>query len=235
MGPIFDTCDLPVSHPKYQGKYEDHVPIDLPLWYCTMSKPMYPDAQDVLNFAYAQPGANVIGTLGKRAGLDISELYTKVLRLHTFPDARSWVHIAPTYQATEAAQGIPGRVEFVAVDTDRTFTEYYLVERPFFNVPYIFVIAVFDDGLGRDGGTHSYIRPEGAYFDSLRARGYSASDFNTEVKPSMFHYMRNTDVTGSNGALLETKVDEPNGPRHAALWWPWIESRGLYWRWWRLP
>ena len=26
--------DLPIYHPKFEGKYDDHVPIDLPLFYC---------------------------------------------------------------------------------------------------------------------------------------------------------------------------------------------------------
>ena len=26
--------DLPIFHPKFEKKYEDHDPIDLPLWYC---------------------------------------------------------------------------------------------------------------------------------------------------------------------------------------------------------
>ena len=26
--------DLPIFHSKFGGKYEDHVPIDLPIWYC---------------------------------------------------------------------------------------------------------------------------------------------------------------------------------------------------------
>jgi len=26
--------DLPINHPKYNGKYDDHVPIDLSHWYC---------------------------------------------------------------------------------------------------------------------------------------------------------------------------------------------------------
>ena len=60
---------------------------------------------------------------------------TNVIRLHTFPDARSWVNIAPTFIDTEAAEEMKGRIEFIAVDSSsRIFTEYYLVERPFFNV-----------------------------------------------------------------------------------------------------
>ena len=31
---FLNWIDLPIFHPKFDGKYEDHDPIDLPLWYC---------------------------------------------------------------------------------------------------------------------------------------------------------------------------------------------------------
>jgi len=72
--------DLPISHPKYKGKYAKHEPIELPNFYCTMSENDYPYAKQAMNFAFNQPGANKIGPLGKRAGLDVKENYTNVLR-----------------------------------------------------------------------------------------------------------------------------------------------------------
>ena len=70
------------------------------------------------------------------------------------------------------------------------------MERPFFNVKNCyFMVAVYDDGLGKDG-THSYMRPEGVYdCNSLLAGGFKESEFNTpEVKPpsSLFYYNRNS-------------------------------------------
>ena len=148
--------DLPITHAKYGGKYDSHVPIVLPHWYCTMSENEFPNAQDAIKMAFAQPGANVIGPLGKRAGLDIKELYTNVLRLTPFPDARAWVNV-----------GDDTNVDWRAVDTRKTKAEYYLYERPFFNVPYLFVTAVFDDA----NGDFSYVRPDGAYYRHLVNRG----------------------------------------------------------------
>jgi hypothetical protein len=200
--------DLPISHAKYQGKYKDHVPIDLRLWYCTMSEPLFPNAASIMEYIYAQPGANVIGALGKRAGLDLRELYKNVVRIHTFPDARAWVNIGPKFTDTMARNKETGTVHYVAVDHTRTFSEYYLVERPFKNVMHQFVVAVFDDALGTKS-THSYIRPDGAYWESLLKRGYKLDDFNTEVKQPQFYYTVNTKITNPNGALGETKVDEP--------------------------
>ncbi|ACL58169.1 hypothetical protein [Methylobacterium nodulans] len=158
--------DLPISHAKYEAKYADHEPIDLANYYCTMSEADYPYAFQAVNFAFSQPGANVVGPLGRRAGLDIKENYTRVLRLKQFPDARTWVNGVNV--------GQPGRdslhVDWKAVDYDRTDAEFYLVERPFFNKPYLFVVAVYEP---KSGNGFAYLRPNGAYFRSLgdRAKG----------------------------------------------------------------
>lgn len=152
--------DLPITHPKYQQKYTNHAPIDLANWYCTMSENDYPYAQQAVNFAFSQPGANQIGPLGKRAGLDIKENYTKVLRLNHLPDARSWVNIGQ--KGKDALH-----VKWAAVDDSKTNVEYYLVERPFFNKPYLFVTAVYDN---KDNSDHRYVRPEGAYYDSIKSQ-----------------------------------------------------------------
>ena len=50
------------------GKYDDHEPLDLPHFYCTMSQSGFPHEQDIWKFAMGQPQANKIGPLGKRAG-----------------------------------------------------------------------------------------------------------------------------------------------------------------------
>lgn len=152
--------DLPITHPKYQDRYQQHEPIDLPNFYCTMSGADFPYAQLAMDFAFAQDGANQVGPLGRRAGLDIRENYTNVLRLDHFPDARSWVNV-----------GVDGEdalhVNWQPVDVGATNVEYYLVERPFFNKPYLFLTAVFEND---DNDDFSYVRPDGAYWDSLADR-----------------------------------------------------------------
>ena len=148
--------DLPITHAKYGGRYDDHVPIELPHWYCTMSDASFPEAANVANFAFAQKGANRIGPLGKRAGLDIKELYTNVLRLQPFPDAKAWVNV-----------GDSTNVDWKAVDVEKTKAEFYLYERPFFNVPYMFLTAVFDDRRTQD---FRYVRPDGPYHRELQDR-----------------------------------------------------------------
>lgn len=162
--------DVAISGPVFGGKYRNHVPIDLPSWYCTMSEPTYPNSADAMHYAFKQKGANVVGPLGKRAGLDIKELYTNVLRLDTFPDARSWVNV-----------GTSSNVHWEALDESKTKAEYYFVERPFFNVKYLFVMAVYDNTDNRD---FQYVRPHGAYYESLIARGYTDLKTTVTLRPS---------------------------------------------------
>lgn len=163
--------DLPITHPKYGGKYAEHPPVDLANFFCTMSEADFPYSAEALRFAFAQPGANQVGPLGKRAGLDIRENYTNVLRLNHFPDARSWVNVG-----VEGEDGL--HVDWQPVDTRRTAAEYYLVERPFFNTPYLFVTAVFDNVDNED---FRYVRPDGPYFRSL---GDGADALKTDVTPA---------------------------------------------------
>jgi hypothetical protein len=186
--------DLPITHPKYRGKYRNHAPIDLPHWYCTMSEDGFRYAENAMKFAFAQPGANQIGPLGKRAGLDINELYTNVIRLEQFPDARVWVNVGDSHN-----------VHWKAIDTSRTKAEYYLYERPFFNVPYLFLAVVFDNESNRD---FRYVRPDGPYYQHLRERDET---LKTDVTPApRFHL-----PGGGTGKVTGTPlygVHHPNRP-----------------------
>ncbi|WP_018693117.1 hypothetical protein [Algicola sagamiensis] len=180
--------DLPIHHPKYQGRYQRHVPIDLPHWYCTMSAHRYPYAKKAMDFAFAQPAANKVGPLGKRAGLDVKENYTNVLRLSLFEDARAW-----------ANAGTDTDVDWYAIDTQKTQAEFYLIERPFFNEKYLFLTAIFDNKDNRD---FSYIRPDGEYYQHLKIRGESNLKTNVTRQPR-FHLeqkangKKSTRVTGT--------------------------------------
>ena len=188
--------DLPITHPKYNNKYAKHEPIELPNWYCTMSENDYPYAQQVMNFAFKQPGANVIGPLGKRAGLDVNENYTKVIRLNQLPDARSWVNVGqPNKDSTH--------VKWEAIDTTKTNTEYYLVERPFFNKPYLFITAVYDN---KDNADLRYVRPEGDYYDAIKNKGL---ELKTVVTPSPRFHLENGEESKAIGLPIYG-VHHPN-------------------------
>ncbi len=151
--------DLPIFHPKYGGKYDNHPPIDLASYYCTMSGPSYDKARQAMDFAFSQPGAghDNIGPLGIRAGLDITENYTRIIRLNSLPDAKIWANSDTRNEA-----------RWQQIDTSKTKAEIYLVERPFFNEDYLFITVVFDDEKRRK--EHSYVRPDGVYYEHLMER-----------------------------------------------------------------
>lgn len=185
--------DLPINHAKYGGKYGRHEPIELPSFYCTMSENDYPHAVEAMTFAFDQPGANKVGPLGKRAGLDIKENYTNVLRLDHFPDARGWVNVGKKGYDSSYLNWQP-------IDTRKTRAEYYLVERPFFNHPYLFLLAVYDN---EDNHDFRYVRPYGEYYKSLRERGlHHKLKTNVTQKPRFY-------IATKHGPRLERVIGTP--------------------------
>lgn len=162
--------DLPIHHQKYAGKYENHVPIDLPSYFCTMSagNVVGDISTQFWEYAIKQPGANEIGDLGKRAGLDIRELHPDVIRLHHMPDAAVWANVGmgkdsdflsqTRWDSGERTQ----TMNYQKIDTDAMPVEYYLYMRPFFNIKYLFITAVFDNT--------PYIRPDGLYYRHIQER-----------------------------------------------------------------
>ena len=186
--------DFPLHHPKYKGKYNDHVAIDLPHFYCTMSANQYPYARKAVNYSFNQPGANQVGPLGKRAGLDVNELYTKVLRVDLFPDARAWINVGGEDESS---------VDWQAVDISKTNAEFYLIERPFFNEPYLFITAVFDNPDNQD---FQYIRPDGRYYEHIKASG---QDVKTEVTYEPQFHLENGTIAAAKGLPIYG-VHHPN-------------------------
>ena len=186
--------DLPLTHPKYKGKYDDHVAIDLPHFYCTMSANQYPYARKAVDYSFNQPGANKVGPLGKRAGLDVNELYTKVLRVDLFPDAKAWVNVGGEDENS---------VNWQAVDISKTNAEFYLIERPFFNEPYLFITAVFDNEDNKD---FQYVRPDGAYYEHVKTMG---EEVKTEITYEPRFHLENGTVAAAKGLPIYG-VHHPN-------------------------
>jgi len=96
--------------------------------------------------------------------------------LEQFPDAKMWVNTS----------GDADIIDYEVINTDHKNSlpyEIYLVERPFFNEEYLFIMAVFaDKSKGRKN--FSYIRPDGAYYDHLMARkagGEKLPKFRTKL------------------------------------------------------
>jgi hypothetical protein len=193
--------DLPICHAKYDGRYAMHEPVDLANFYCTMSEADYTYAQQAMDFAFSQPGAGEIGPLGRRAGFDIKENYTRAIRLTHMPDARSWVNV-----------GVPGKdethVAWKPVDTARTKAEYYLLQRPFFNKPYLFVAAVFEN---EDNADFRYVRPDGAYHEGLLDRGVRNLKNEVTAQPA-FHL-----ETGEPGRAIGLPIYGVHHPDRASF------------------
>jgi hypothetical protein len=176
--------DVPIYHPYFDGKYEDHVPIDLPHWFCTMTGANFTNARRVWEYATKQPNANVVGPLGKRAGLDINEHYTNIIRFEMFPDAKFWVQVGmgdaskDVFDQSDIDDGSMSMdVAYRALDTSKVDMEVYLIERTFFNVPYIFVTTVIDN---KENSDMRYTRPDGLYWQGLKERALTA-DLKTEM------------------------------------------------------
>ena len=121
-----------------------------------------------------QPNANVVGPLGKRAGMDIQENFNSVVRFQYFSDAGVWANIGQGDPATDAMvktlDEMKKRVQTVnyqRVDMKKVTVEIYFMERPYHNYPepYIHSAVVLLDKTQES--SYSYIRPHGRYYDYL--------------------------------------------------------------------
>ena len=165
--------DLSIYHPKYGGKYNDHAPIDLPLFYCTLSQPNYPHMAVTWKYLRAQPNANKLGPLARRAGLDIKEIFFNAIRVHLFEDAGIWVNIGSGNNETDEKFRTLGEIRdrvqsinYQGVDLTKVNYEVYFVERAFFNQPYLFVMFIMENKEGKS--EFSYVRPHGKYWEELQ-------------------------------------------------------------------
>ena len=180
--------DYSIHHPKFEGKYDDHVPIDLPIHYCTMSSGNYPYAENAWKFAIAQKRANKIGPLGKRAGMDIKENFSNAIRVDMFDDAALWANIGlgngndmpgDAHKGNGSAQD----VNYKAVDLKSHKFEIYLYEWQFFNVKHLVVGLVIDNKGPLEESTFAYLRPDGEYWDDLLRLGLVEETYPNVLPP----------------------------------------------------
>ena len=128
----------------------------------------------------AQPRANKVGPLGKRAGMDIRENFNDVVRFYLFPDAGLWGNIGQGIPETDAMQKtleeLRERVQTVnwqRLDLGKVDVEVYVMERGYhnYNDTYLHMAVVF---LNKENETeHSYIRPHGKYYEGLLERKHT--------------------------------------------------------------
>ena len=226
--------DIPIYHPYFKGSYDDHPVMDLPHWFCTMSGANFTYAKIVWDYSSKQPNANIIGPLGKRAGLDVKEHYTNTIKFDLFPDARMWIQVGHGDASKDVfdQSDIDDRnmsmdVAYRALDTSKVDYEIYLIERAFFNVPYIFITVVMDN---KENNHMRYTRPAGLYWDKLVEKGLAHKEIKTEMTydPEMpviedgrqvVKTMRYTPFYGLN------HLDRPHDDRSGG----WCPQKGGYW------
>ena len=145
-----------------------------------MSSPDFPHMGPTWHLMKGQPAANKVGPLGKRAGMDIRENFNDVVRFHLFPDAGIWGNIGQGKPGTDkmpkTLEELKERVQTVdwqRLDLEKLDFEVYLMERAYHNKKetYLFMTFVFVDK--ENESQHSYIRPDGKYYDGLVKRGHT--------------------------------------------------------------
>lgn len=177
--------DIPIYHPYFKSSYGNHPVIDLPDWYCNMSGANFTDAKIVWDYASKQPNANIVGPLDKRAGLDVKEHYSNIIKFDLFPDARMWVQVGlgdaskDIFDQSDIDDGnMSMDVAYRALDTSKVDYEIYLIERTFFNVPYMFITIVMDN---KDNDHMKYTRPAGLYWDKLVEKGLVGDELKIDM------------------------------------------------------
>ena len=215
--------DLSIYNMKYGGKYNDHVPIDLPFFYCLTSGPSFEHLKRVWQYIVAQPNSNKIGPLGLRAGFDIKENYQNVIRMEQFGDAGIWVNIGTGDSFKDAkidnlehARNRTQSANYQRIDLTNLQHEIYFFERLMFNTPYMFVGLVLENNPGYPS-EFSYIRPDGAYYKELNKRknlkGFNYfENYNVKVPVENYPQTGQTTVKATIGLPLYG-MHHPN--RHA--------------------
>ena len=129
-------------------------------------------------------------------------MYLNAYRVHLFPDASFWVNVGVGNESTDDIRRNPTEfhalppqtVNYQVVNLEEYEHEFYMLEKPFFNSPYIFIIAVLEHKIDR---TFEYIRPHGHYFDMLNKK-FSNTTYVEHI---------NTDPN-NNPKIQETKLDK---------------------------
>ena len=169
-GGRLNFIDLSIHHEYFNGTYADHVPIDLPFYYCTMSSGGFAEAKNLWEYVKAQPSASNWGPLAQRAGLDVKENTIASVRMDLFSDAKLWINRQSNTLERETTGTFYYDIDTdyvpVEMDTDGFDYEIYLIERPFFGAPYLFLCLVVDD---TENDSHSYVRPDGDYWVDIEA------------------------------------------------------------------
>ena len=132
------------------------------------------------NLIKKQPTSNIVGRLGKRAGMDIQENINDVVRFRMFDDAGLWANIGQGDPKTDTMprnlEELTSReqtVNYQRIDLQKMDLEVYLAERAYHNASETYIFLMFVMSPKSKDTAHSYIRPHGKYYDYLVEKGYS--------------------------------------------------------------
>ena len=145
-----------------------------------VSSANFPHIGQAWHYMKGQPEANKVGPLGKRAGIDIRENFSDVVRFTLFPDAGIWANVGQgnpetdkMQQTLEELRSRAQTVSYKRVDLDKVDVEVYIMERAYHNFPETYLITIFVMLDKENEAVHSYIRPDGKYYEGLVARGHT--------------------------------------------------------------
>ena len=96
-----------------------------------------------------------------------------------FEDAKLWVNVGKDQIHTfkELEDQVMQLVDYQAVDFSKYDYEVYLLEKPFFNAPYLFIAIVMEHKTNKK--VFEYIRKDGAYWDGLQKHYKGSKDLKS--------------------------------------------------------
>ena len=108
-----------------------------------------------------------------------------------FPDGMLWVNIGTGNDSRDMPIGNlddihdkpPQLVNYQPVDWSKYDYEVYLYEKPFFNLPYLFIALVIEH---KEKPVFEYIRPNGPYWEALNKNYPGAKNLNSIVKEEKY-------------------------------------------------
>ena len=136
--------------------------------------------------------------------------------MHLFSDASVWVNVGVDNKITDIKIGSladlnsrgPQTINYQILDTSRIEHEIYLFERPFFNVPHIFITLVLEH-KNLSNPMFAYLRPDGLYWEHLQNRNLGAHVSNNVTHfPQV--YIDNEKDTRTAYSLPVYGLHEPN-------------------------
>ena len=124
--------------------------------------------------------------------MDVKENYYNVIQWNRFPDTSLWANIGQgnpeTDQMLRNLDEMKNRnqtVNHAKVDLTKVEMEAYLYERIYHNStdPYLFIAVVISEKSHEEA--HSYIRPDGNYYNCLVNKGHTIINTTPNFNPTI--------------------------------------------------